>query len=338
MQEEIFVDEIKEEDVPHLTDYEKEHRINELEDSIAELETGLSNERSFIFKSAMGSQKDFFGHWAITLKQLHYLGKFDKPISEISTYIRRQLGRTDLSIETKENLYNNLDRNLDSEYKHTYDKNPQNEENNTSVIPEGDFMRYSLKRLQTFHLKFANVCETLFKHLEDPKIHKDFSDVIEWKEIALFSAALADLTKINSDTGILEQIENELNIRESATIFQKAMLYILSADHSFRKMAHKFGVSPRQNQRIRSRMEDWPEKDAAKVIQNVTSSYQCLKCGFNPMTGRTYDDVKMFQESTWLKIKFADKFFPIPEKYKRLRLNPIQIAEKIWAKQIVLPA
>lgn len=337
MSEEVLIDEITAEDIPHLTELEKEHRIKDLEESIEEFETGLANEKSFIHASALNSQKDFWQHWSINLEQLHFLGKFEKPLDEISTTIRWHIGKMDLPLEKKENLYNNLSRSIDSRFKKDRpNQELQNATDNTSVISEGDFMRFSLKRLQVYHTKFANLAETLFKHLADPAIHKDFSNVIEWKEIALMSAALADLTKLNKETGILDQIEGELNIRESATIFQKAMLYLLNADHSFRKMAHKFGVSPRQNQRIRSRMEDWPDKDAAKVIMNVTSSYQCLKCGFNPVTGRTYDDVKMFQESTWLKIKFADKFFPIPDKYKRQRLSPIQIAEKIWAKKIKL--
>ena len=336
MQESVLTDEITADLVAHLTPNEKEEHIQLLEESVEELENGIGNEKSFVFKMAMGSQKDFFGMWASNLEQLVFLGKFDKEVNEISTHIRRQLGKLDLSIDTKENLYNNLDRNLDSRFKKTRNPNPQIEDNNTSAISEGDFMRFSLKQLQIYHLKFAKLADTLFNHLADPKIHKDYSDVIEWKEIALFSAALADLTKINKETGILDQIEDELNIRESATIFQKAMLYLLNADHSFRKMAHKFGVSPRQNQRIRKRMEDWGKKDPAKVIQNVVSSYQCMKCGFNPVTQRTYDDVKMFQESTWLKIKYGDKFFPIPEKYKRLALSPIQIAEKIWGKKIRL--
>lgn len=339
--QQVVLDDVRKDDITRMTDEEKSHKSDELIHRLRDLEGGLSDEKSFLHKMALGNQREFFTEWAIELEQLFYLGKFtalekyEEPIRQISTYIRSRIGKMNLPLEKKENLYNNLDRNLDSKFKHTNkNQNPQNEDNNTSYISDADFMRRSLIRFEEVLRKQADLVENLHTHLMNPKIHSDFLNVIEWREIALFCDATATLLNPRKTPGILEQIEGEQNIRELATIIQRSYQVLLRAFASYRKFAHKFGISPRQNQHIRTRDKDWPPKEAAKVIANVYTSYQCVNCGFNPVTHRVNDDVKMMDDKYWLKIKMGNKPVPVPKKFKEAKLNPIEIAEQIWGRKI----
>ena len=110
---------------------------------------------------------------------------------------------------------------------------------------------------------------------------------------------------------------------------------ILYADGGYRQMAAKFGISPRQNQRIRNRDSDWPIKNVKSVIMKIQSSYLCpCGCGYNFVTQKKYHDIT--NEKYFLKFRWNDKRIQLPDSLKNKRLGPIDIARLIWGKKTKL--
>lgn len=147
---------------------------------------------------------------------------------------------------------------------------------------------------------YLNVCYKFIKAFEekckDPNILEDFERDIQFKEV---NPMLHKLEKLYYDhpefsegeakpgggtPTILSQMIAETNFRAPATILQKAMCATLGIMSTYRQWAHKLSVSPRQHQRIRQRLDIWPDKKAATIIRNVLGSHQCPNCKFNLVT------------------------------------------------------
>ncbi len=110
------------------------------------------------------------------------------------------------------------------------------------------------------------------------------------------------------------------------------MFKILYADGGYRQMAAKFGVSLRQNQRIRERLEHWPENNAKAVIMKIQGSYLCpCGCGYNIVTQKKYHDIT--DDRVFQKFRWSEKRIKLPDSVKNKRLNPIDIARMIWGKK-----
>ncbi|MCV0398523.1 MAG: hypothetical protein K5785_00855 [Nitrosarchaeum sp.] len=346
----IQVDEITPTIAKNLSESEKKTAIEKLQKQEEEIRLGISNPQSIIHITAFEDRSTIFTRWANHYKQLHYLGVYEKPINTISTHIRHHIGKMDIPLEKKESLYHNLDRYLTSEYKLSSDNNPQNEDENTSDFCniENSFMYRAIASFKSYHEIFSDIADTLLQHLADPTINKEFCDIIEWEEISEFCAILETMqTKIKdaykdvdkldkqlANFSTLEYIKEDLNIRQSADSFRDAMFVLLGADKSFRKMAHKFGISPRQNQRVRNRLDDWPKKDARKIIQMVMGSYLCpCGCGMNLVTNRRHVDIT--DDKFFLTVRYRDRKMTLPEKFRQKKdITPIAIAENQWGKKL----
>ena len=123
----------------------------------------------------------------------------------------------------------------------------------------------------------------------------------------------------------------EGNMREMATMLQKAMAKLLYADGGFRQMAHGFGVVPRQNQRIRNRMDSWPEKDAENIFRNVTLSLRCQGCGMHVITGKRYN-----ANGTEIgQVRLAGKKYKLPKSIRNRNLSSIDVAELFWKDKLL---
>lgn len=149
---------------------------------------------------------------------------------------------------------------------------------------------------------YLNVCYKFIKAFEEkcknPQILKDFERDLQFKEV---TPMLHKLEKLYYDhpefsegeakpgggtPTILSQMIAETNFRAPATILQKALCATLGMMSTYRQWAHKLSVSPRQHQRIRQRLDIWPDKKAATIIRNVLGSHQCPNCRFNLITRR----------------------------------------------------
>jgi len=147
---------------------------------------------------------------------------------------------------------------------------------------------------------YLNVCYKFIKAFEEkcknPQILTDFEKDLQFKEV---TPMLHKLEKLYYDhpefsegeakpgggtPTILSQMIAETNFRAPATILQKAMCATLGMMSTYRQWAHKLSVSPRQHQRIRQRLDIWPDKKAATIIRNVLGSHQCPNCQFNLIT------------------------------------------------------
>lgn len=354
----VLVDEINENTFKNISEQEKEILVSDLELFGTEVLGGLKKNSSVIHKMFFSSQKDIFQHWAESLEKLHYLGVYEEPIHTISTHIRKQIGRCTFDdnimadVVKHDQLFDSMKHSIherfkDPDHQHRGKESPEN----TSVLeltPDHTFLLEGLQMFKHYHRRFADIADDFISKLEDPIVYKDFADVTEWQEIGLFSHYL---NEISSEFGLLDQIEDEINVKESATLLQKAMLKIEYADGAFRQMAGKFGVSPRQCQRIRQRLDDWPLKEAQRVIMKIIGSQVCpCGCGYNFITQKKYQSIlnpKFFPKYRWSekKIKLPGSAKEILEKNDKLvlsdnvknkRLNPIDIAAKIWGKKTKL--
>lgn len=177
---------------------------------------------------------------------------------------------------------------------------------------------------------------------EEPQILKDFEKSATWNNLYDMCLALKEIydpkgAKKYSDRSdpddeglpsIMNQMNDEINFRAPATIFQKAMCKSLQVLTSARQWAHMMAVSPRQHQRIRQRLAEWPLKKAQIVIHNVLGSHICpCGCRFNLISKR-----KVPKNPTELVL--GDAKIDVPKKYRNLGANPIEICAELFAGKI----
>jgi hypothetical protein len=344
----------------NLTEVEKQTIATELKLFDTQVVDGLKNNNSVISRLFFATQKDIFVHWTESLEKLYYLGQYPDPIHTISTYIKKQLGKCRFSDEEVEDavrheqLYDTMKHSIaerfkDPDYRHTQ-RGTESLENTSDFTntPDQIFFLEGLQLFRFYHRRFADIADDFIEKLADPQIFQDLAEITEWQEIGLFSHYLGELA---SEHGLLDQIEDEQNLKESATVLQRAMFKILYADGGYRQMAYKFGISPRQNQRIRQRDQEWPKKDIKDTIMKIQGSYLCgCGCGYNIVSQKKYHDIqnpKFFPKFQWSekKIKLPGKAKEILEKNEKLvladntknkRLNPIDIARMLFGKQTKL--
>jgi hypothetical protein len=119
----LLVNEVTETIANNLDDNEKQIIITKLQKQESEIKNGIADPESIIHVTAFSSEQEIFKRWANRLKQLHYLGKYEKPINTISSFILTQIGKMTLSsnreedLDKKSLLKRNLHRSLPDEYK-----------------------------------------------------------------------------------------------------------------------------------------------------------------------------------------------------------------------------
>lgn len=323
----------------NLSDTERSGLITELELFNTQVTDGLKEDTSVINKMFFSSQKDIFQHWAESLEKLHYLGVYKESVSTISEYMRLQISKIVFSeddyvnVDRKETLNDNMKHYLDRRFKRSYlDKGTESPKDSSPITDDHQFLLDGLQMFSFYHRRFADISDNFIQKLQDSIVFKDFESVTEWEEIALFSHYL---NEIASKDGLLDQIENEINVKESATLLQKAMFSILYADGGYRQMAYKFGISTRQTQRVRARLSGWPKKRVRDIIMKIQSSYLCpCGCGYNIVTGKKYHDIT--NDNFFPKFRWSDKKIKLPDNLKNKRLGPIDIARLIWGKKTKL--
>ncbi|GKS67352.1 hypothetical protein YTPLAS73_08990 [Nitrosarchaeum sp.] len=323
------------------------NHIKILQQEIDWIKNNLSDKTSPLHQIYLSNKKDVILHWAYCLEELSVLGVYKEPIDSISNYIRKELIAMDLKkaipyvyevlpskfkhhVPNPDLGFDGFDGILENDGSAEFLGDPK--KNDSLLLPRTTNDSLILESLDTFkeyHMWWKRIVEVYENHLKDPNIHQDFANSLKWQEIAKFCSALGVLY---GPMSILQQILDEGNIKQSATMFQKAMCVMFGADTSFRQWAYKFGVSPRQHQRIRERLADWPKKDVAKIIQNVTGSYCCPSCNYN-LIERKQNKKKQARKPNPKQIsknENSETNLEIPKKMEGKGLNPLEIAERIW--------
>ena len=315
-------------------------KITDLQNNIAHLKDEMLNSDKVIHKIVFSSTKDILKSWARWLDELHGLGvNVVKSKSGICKHIKDEIRQMDLPEKKKTNLIFYVHHVLSHQYKDpnkqtiqnndeiNYDyaglsiegtKSPKNMSASNAKEYQSSFIVYSFNCLDQYHLEFSKIIEKMLRHLEDPKILQDFENDLKWNEISNMCKSLAEL---QGPYGVLAQMSDEVNLKQSVTIFQKAMAKLLSADKSYRFMAHAFGISTKQYKRLRDRLEDWPKRHAQEVIQRVTGSECCPNCNFNLIK----NELENRKESNRDKTK-------VPREYKGM--TPVEAVYKKWSKKI----
>lgn len=338
----LLVEAITADTYSNISAEEKQILITELSDFTKDVKLGLKENKSVIHKMFFSTQKEIFVHWSESYEKLHYLGYYEKPIHTISAHIRAIIGQITFSddkridLTKKEQLFDSMKHSIHDRFHREYDKEKGKESPlDTSVLEltsDHTFMLEAFLMLKHYHRRFADLADDFIIKLQDPLVYKDFADVTEWEEIGIFCHYLNELA---SEFGILDQIEDEQNLKESATLLQRAMFKILHADGAYRQMAGKFGVSPRQNQRIRQRDVDWPEKDIKAVVMKIIGSQLCPGgCGYNFITQKKYQNT--LDPKFYPKYRWSEKKIKMPDSLKNKRTNPIDNARLIWGKKVKL--
>jgi hypothetical protein len=344
------INEVTEIIAKNLSESEKQAIIKELSQYETQIRDGIADQRSFIHEMVFTSEKAIFQKWASYLKQLHYLSVYKDPINTISKYIKKQIGRMNLPLDKKENLYRNVSRSLDAEYKEPQEIEGQNVSENTSAfLPiEESIVYFIAANCKAYFDIMSDVIGKFLKHLENPQIRADFERIVEWEEIALMCTTIKQLVTPIKETyknfekldhqlaehHTLKNIEENFNMRQSVDTFRNAMRLLVLTTPSYRNWAHRFGISPRQHQRVRERDPDWPDKPVEQVIRDVLGSTMCPACKTDLITKRKYYDTP--PDKIFVQYLFREKKFKIPEQYKNRGLNPVQIAEKVWSKELKL--
>lgn len=354
----IVTEKIDEHSFDNLSQNEKNDLIENLQTFDSQVVDGLKNNNMVITKMFFSSQKDIFIHWAESLEKLYYLGQYKEPIYTISVYMKRQLGRCRFSDEEVEDaviherLYDSMKHNIperfkNQDYNHSGKVSPENT-SSFKITPDHIFLLEGLQLFRYYHRRFADIADDMMSKLQDPQIYNDLKDVTEWQEIGLFSHYLGEIA---AENGLLDQIENEQNLKESATILQRAMFKIMYADGAYRQMAAKLGITPRQNQRVRKKDEAWKEKHVKSILNKILGSYICpCGCGYNFVTQKKYHDIlnpKYFPKFQWSEKKLKlpilakqelekNEKLVLQDSVKNKRLNPIDIARMLWGKETKL--
>lgn len=352
MSEQMQIDEVTPELAKHLTKSERKKKIEELEKYESQIRDGINDQKSFIHEMVFTSEKAIFQRWASYLKQLHYLNKYEKPITTICDYICKRVGHMNLPLEKKENLIRNAQRSLDQEFKdpekvHSGDN--LSPENTSAFRPIEESLPYFVAGVSKEYCDImSGILGKFMKHLENPQIREDFEKIVSWEEIALACSTLQQLVTPIKDTykdfakideqlakhHSLKNMEESINIRQSVDCFRNAMRLLVDNAKSYRYWAHKFGISPRQHQRVRERDEDWPEMPTEQVIRDVIGSTACPGCKIDLITKEKYYDTP--PDEIFIKYQFRGRKYKIPDQYKNKGLNPIEIAEKVFGKELKL--
>jgi hypothetical protein len=315
------------------TEEQKQELADICQDFEIRIKLDLRDPKGISHQVLFSSKKDLITLWANNLKKLHYLGMYDKPLNTISTYIKREIGKIDKDLDSKSISYHYVDEILDEEFK--LETKPRKDAEklllNTSETRElTEEEKFTVDTLNSLHLFFkwmSDITVTMRDHLNKPEINNDMQPYFdEYSKIA----ALRDPIEFMLGEGsILNQIEDEQNIRESATIYQMAICKAMEATLSYRQMAQFFAVSPRQNQRIRNRLDEWPDKKPETVITKNILSYCCQNCGMNTITGKKYNK----NGDVTGEVKLGHKKYPIPKQFIGKPITPIHIALEV-AKEI----
>ena len=318
-------------------------RIEEIQNNITQLKNEMLDSNKIIHKIIFSSNKDILINWARWIDELYELGvNLVTSRSDICRHIKNEIRQMDLPEKKKMNLIlyvhhvlphyykdpnkqtiRNNDDDMDYDFagisQQRYTNSPKNMSTSNAKENQSSFLLSSLRYLDQYHLEFSKIIEKMLKHLEDPEILQDFENDIKWKEI---SNMCNSLEKLQGPYGILTQMTDEVNLKQSVTILQKAMAKLLNADKSYRLMAHTFGISTKQYKRLRDRLEDWPKKDAQEVIRKVTGSDCCPNCNYNLIENEPENK------------KISNNKTKVPREYKGM--TPIEAASKRWGRKIFL--
>ena len=305
----------------------KQEKLKKINDRLDRIEKDLADPLGSMFVR----KSEFYLDWAETLEQKYILESTPALISQISNYIR-----TELKIRGYEAAIPHMHDVLPDKYKNykpNIDMNNDEGPDPKKIEPVKDsILITSLQVLQFHNKRFNELIQKLIDHIRDPEIHKDMCDSIEWEDFALMCASIE---KLNEPDGVADLIDQQLNVKEIVDKLRLAFCKFFQPYITFRNMAFQFGIVPRQHQRVRKRLDEWPEKDVKKVIQQMLGSYACpCKCGVNMITRKKIIDItnkKLFD-----KYRMNDKNYQIPNEYKNKGLDPIQIAEMIWMKKFKL--
>jgi len=122
---------------------------------------------------------------------------------------------------------------------------------------------------------------------------------------------------------------DETNFRAPATLLQKAMCASLGVMTTYRQWAHKLSISPRQHQRIRQRLDEWPDKKPETVIRHVLGSIACPNCNFNLIAKRKNPNPNK-------KIKLGKIKMDIPKQYIKKGMNPMEALYVTFNKKLTI--
>jgi hypothetical protein len=195
----------------------------------------------------------------------------------------------------------------------------------------------SLETATFFVKQYAKLLDEFGDKCKDPEILKDLEATMEYTDLAKMFVSLENLYTIptlaheDGPASIMDQMKAESNFRAPATPLQLGMCYLLQMLTTFRQWAHKLSVSPRQHQRIRERLDEWPEKKAEKIIENVIGSHTCPVCDFNLVSKKGNPRIKVINQTPKpQKVYYGDKWYMIPKEYEGLGMNPIEIAYEVF--------
>ena len=327
----------------HECDKEKnQDHVRKLQRDIDWIKYNLADKTSTLHQVYRSKKKNIILHWAYCLEELQVLGVYKKPIDSISNHMRKEL-----VIMGLKNAVPYTYEILPTKYKHhapnpkmnfyRYDGMGEDLEPTTNVLgnpkkyasaiagcksSDDSILLEAIASFKEYHMWWQKIAIQYEAHLKDPRIHKDFEDSLEWNNV---SKLCLSLRALYGPMSILQQVLDEGNMRKSATLFQKAMCVMLESDSSFRYWAHKFGISPRQHQRIRMRLSDWPKKDAKTIIRNVLGSFCCPDCGFN-LIERSKNKIKADIKNSAKSQNVAQNM----EKSQNTISNPIEMAKSLW--------
>lgn len=182
---------------------------------------------------------------------------------------------------------------------------------------------------------FTEIVKTFKNHCSNQEILSDFEKSLSMKELVQMLLNLQELYAPVKKLGqaatntIMGQIQNEINIKSVATAFQLAMCKLLMTEASYRQWAHRFGMSPRQFQRVRTRLAEWPDKDAAVVIDRILGSISCPECYYNLIEAKP----GIMHEHKLIEVK-KDKLEELETHAQMPRLNSIDKVEAVFSGKL----
>jgi len=196
---------------------------------------------------------------------------------------------------------------------------------------------------------FTEFVEEFDSKCKNPAILKDLENSMEYKDLAkmcmslqsLYSPPMDVLFHEGAPASIMNQMLDETNFRAPATMLQKGLCKLLQSLTTYRQWAHKLSISPRQHQRVRERLNEWPDKKAEKLVDNVLGSHVCPSCEFNLVSLKGNPSVKVIKspgknKEKIPKILYGEKWYEVPEKYREKGMNPIEVAYEVFAGKISL--
>lgn len=205
------------------------------------------------------------------------------------------------------------------------------EELKESIVVE--CIRTSKEFIQQFD-SFLDKFEDKFR--ENPKILEDFEKTLEFQE--LYDMCTKLKTLYDGEGSIIHQMHQETNFRAPASILQLALAKTLGIMGTFRQWAAKLSVSPRQYQRIRSRLSEWPMKRAADVIRKALGSVMCPNCQFNLVSRKAHPKVEVVDsrqgDELDCRVYLGNTEHTVPKEFTKYGMNPIEVCEQIFLKKL----